>query len=63
MKTSDVGNSLSESEHSFTTAAVRSVRPPSIEYQHEQFGKICQLGFLSETQLIFGVKMDGDSGC
>jgi hypothetical protein len=45
MKTSDVGNSLSESEHSFTIAAVRSVRPPSIEYQHEQFGKIYQQGF------------------
>jgi len=33
----------------------------SIEYQHEKFAKIYQPGFLPETQLIFGVKMDGDS--
>jgi hypothetical protein len=51
MKTSDVGNSLSESEHSFTIAVVRSVRPPSIEYQHENFGKIYQLGFSPRRSL------------
>jgi hypothetical protein len=33
----------------------------SIEYQHEKFGKIYQPGFVPETQLIFGIKMDGDS--
>jgi hypothetical protein len=62
MKTSDVGNLLSESEHSFTIATVRSLRPPGIVYQCENFGKIYQPGFLPETKFIFGVKLDGDSG-
>lgn len=33
----------------------------SIEDQHEKFGKIYQPGTLPEAQLIFGVKMGGDS--
>lgn len=33
----------------------------SIEEQHEKFGKIFQPGYVPETQLIFGVKMDGYS--